>query len=127
MRLWPGIPCHERSLSSNNSQLTNKDLLHSTGNYNQYDVITYKGKEPEKYMYIYLPESIHIFGLLPLLSQNTSVSMTSILYLISSVRLYHNEDTFVIFLNLCPVRLCHLSIRFGHFLVSENYLKVGII
>ena len=27
--------------------ITNKDLLYSTGNYNHYFVITYKGKEPE--------------------------------------------------------------------------------
>ena len=29
-------------------QITNKDLLYSTGNYTQYFVITYKGKESEK-------------------------------------------------------------------------------
>ena len=28
--------------------ITNKDLLYSTGNYTQYSVITYKGKESEK-------------------------------------------------------------------------------
>ena len=33
-------------------QITNKDLLYSTGNYTQYFVITYKGKESDKeYMY----------------------------------------------------------------------------
>ena len=35
-------------------QITNEDLLYSTGNYTQYFVITYKGKESEKeYIYIY--------------------------------------------------------------------------
>ena len=29
-------------------QITNKDLLYSTGNYTQYFVITYKGKESKK-------------------------------------------------------------------------------
>ena len=29
-------------------QITNKDLLYSTGNYTQYFVITYKGKNPKK-------------------------------------------------------------------------------
>ena len=29
-------------------QINNKDLLYSTGNYTQYFVITYKGKESEK-------------------------------------------------------------------------------
>ena len=29
-------------------QINNKDLLHSTGNYTQYPVITYNGKESEK-------------------------------------------------------------------------------
>ena len=29
-------------------KITNKDLLYSTGNYTQYFVITYKGKESEK-------------------------------------------------------------------------------
>ena len=29
-------------------QITNKDLLYSTGNYTQYFVINYKGKDPEK-------------------------------------------------------------------------------
>ena len=33
---------------------TNKDLLHSTGNYTQYFVIAYKGKESEKEIYIYV-------------------------------------------------------------------------
>ena len=33
-------------------QITNKDLLYSTGNYTQYFVITYKGKESE-YIYMY--------------------------------------------------------------------------
>ena len=32
--------------------ITNKDLLYSTGNYTQYFVITYKGKEYEKNRYI---------------------------------------------------------------------------
>ena len=36
-------------------KITNKDLLYSTGNYTQYFVITYKGKESEKeYIYISL-------------------------------------------------------------------------
>ena len=34
-------------------QITNKDLLYSTGNYAQYFVITYTGKESEK-EYIYM-------------------------------------------------------------------------
>ena len=34
-------------------QITNKDLLYSTGNYIQYFVITYKGKE-SKYIYTYI-------------------------------------------------------------------------
>ena len=29
-------------------QITNKDVLYSTGNYTQYSVISYKGKESEK-------------------------------------------------------------------------------
>ena len=35
----------------------NKDLLYSTGNYSQYFVIIYKGKESEKeniYIYVYI-------------------------------------------------------------------------
>ena len=32
-------------------QISNKDLLYSTGNYTQYFVITYKGKESEKNRY----------------------------------------------------------------------------
>ena len=32
-------------------QITNKDLLYSTGNYTQYFVINYKRKESEKNMY----------------------------------------------------------------------------
>ena len=35
-------------------QVTNKDLLNSTGNYTQYFIISYKGKESEKvYIFIY--------------------------------------------------------------------------
>ena len=35
-------------------QITNKDLLYSTGNYTQYFIIIYKGKESKKeYTYIY--------------------------------------------------------------------------
>ena len=34
-------------------QIINKDLLYSTGNYIQYFVITYKGKESEKRIYIH--------------------------------------------------------------------------
>ena len=34
-------------------QITNKDLLYSTGNYTQNFVITYKGKESENNIYIY--------------------------------------------------------------------------
>ena len=34
-------------------QVNNKDLLYSTGNYSQYFIITYMGKESKKeYMYI---------------------------------------------------------------------------
>ena len=36
----------------NHEVITNKDLLYSTGNYTQYFVITYKGKEYEKNRYI---------------------------------------------------------------------------
>ena len=36
-------------------QITNKDLLYSTGNYTQYFVVTYKGKESEKE---YISESL---------------------------------------------------------------------
>ena len=38
-------------------QINNKNLLYSTGNYIQYLVITYKGKESEKeyiFMYVYI-------------------------------------------------------------------------
>ena len=35
-------------------QVTNKDLLYSTENYTQYLVITYKGKESERRIYIYV-------------------------------------------------------------------------
>ena len=36
-------------------QVNNKDLLFSTGNYTQYLVINYNGKEPEKqYIYVYV-------------------------------------------------------------------------
>ena len=34
-------------------QITNKDLLYSTGNYIQYSVMTYMGKEPkEEWIYV---------------------------------------------------------------------------
>ena len=36
-------------------QINNKDLLYSTGNYIQYLIVTYSGKESEKeYIYIYM-------------------------------------------------------------------------
>ena len=36
-------------------QITNKDLLYNTGNYTQYLVVTYNGKESKKeYIYIYI-------------------------------------------------------------------------
>ena len=40
-------------------QVNNKDLLYSTGNYTQYPIIAYSGKESEKeyidvYLYIYV-------------------------------------------------------------------------
>ena len=39
-------------------EMNNKDLLYSTGNYTQYVVITYKGKEYEKIdIYAYITES----------------------------------------------------------------------
>ena len=47
-------------------QITNKDLPYSTGNYTQYFVITYKGKESEKeyiyiiYIYTHLYNSISL-------------------------------------------------------------------
>ena len=40
--------------SKNSPLLHNKDLLYSTGNYIQYLVITYKGKESEKRIHIYI-------------------------------------------------------------------------
>ena len=51
-------------------QINNKDLLYSTGNYIQYFVITYNGKESEKeytyiqffiYIYIYIYKFIYTF------------------------------------------------------------------
>ena len=49
---WGGINQQEFGISRykllNIKQVTNKDLLYSAGNYTQYFVITYKGKEPEK-------------------------------------------------------------------------------
>ena len=44
------LPCRK--------QISNKDLLYSTGNYIQYLVITYNGKESEIYIYIYIIESL---------------------------------------------------------------------
>ena len=41
-------------------QMTRKDLLHSTGNYTQYVVITYTGKKSEK-EYVYLYIHIHTY------------------------------------------------------------------
>ena len=44
--------------------MNNKDLLYSTGNYTQYFVISYKGKEYEKeniYTYIYVCVYIYIY------------------------------------------------------------------
>ena len=47
-------------------KIDNKDLLYSTGNYTQYFVIKYKGKESEKeciyeiYIYIYTYKYIYI-------------------------------------------------------------------
>ena len=35
-------------------QISNKDLLYSTGNYTQYLVITYNGKESEKEKNVYI-------------------------------------------------------------------------
>ena len=42
-------------------KINNKVLLYSTGNYTQYFVITYNGKEPEKNVYVYnaLKKSSH--------------------------------------------------------------------
>ena len=42
-------------------QINNKDLLYSTGNYIQYFVITYNGKESEKYIYIYMYMYMYIY------------------------------------------------------------------
>ena len=40
-------------------QVNNKDLLYSTGNYTQYIIIMYNGKESEKeYIYICITESL---------------------------------------------------------------------
>ena len=35
-------------------QTTSEDLQYSTGNYTQYSVITYKGKQSEKIVYIWM-------------------------------------------------------------------------
>ena len=40
-------------------QVNNKDVLYNTGNYIQYLIITYNGKESEKeYIYVYITESL---------------------------------------------------------------------
>ena len=41
-------------------QITNKELLYSTGNSTQYLVITYNGREcKNKYIYLYITESLY--------------------------------------------------------------------
>ena len=40
-------------------KISNKDLLYSIGNGIQYLVITYNGKESEKYIYICITESLY--------------------------------------------------------------------
>ena len=57
-------------------------------------------------------------------SLNAGIPMPSVFYLISSICLYYNKDTSIIFLNLCPVRLCYLPIKPDDFLVSKCYLKL---
>ena len=45
-------------------QINNKDLLHSTGNYIQYFIITYNGEESERehiYVYIFIYLYIYIY------------------------------------------------------------------
>ena len=42
-------------------KINNKDLLCSTGNYIQYLVVTYKGKQSLSYVYIYVYVYIYIF------------------------------------------------------------------
>ena len=42
-------------------QITNKDLLYSTGNYTQYLVVVYNGKESKNNIYIYIYTYIHIY------------------------------------------------------------------
>ena len=46
--------------------ITNKDVLHSTGNYTQYFVITYKEIESEK-EYTHTHTYIHIYNYIPVL------------------------------------------------------------
>ena len=43
-------------------QINNKDLMYSTGNYSQYFVIIYRGKESENNLYIYIYTYIHTYG-----------------------------------------------------------------
>ena len=40
-------------------EIINKDLLYNTGNYTQYFEITYKGKESEKKLYIFIHTYTH--------------------------------------------------------------------
>ena len=41
-------------------QITNKDLLYSTGKYTQYFVIPSKGKDSEKRIFIYIHCAVHL-------------------------------------------------------------------
>lgn len=46
------------SIIQNIRQITNKDQLHSTGDYTQYFIKTYKEKESEKNRYACITESL---------------------------------------------------------------------
>ena len=46
-------------------QITNKDLLYSTGNSTQYSVMTYMGKEPKKEWICQFQSPVSLFPLTP--------------------------------------------------------------
>ena len=45
---WSGDFCMPPVWSKEKKKVSNKDLLHNTGNSTQYSVVTYMGKESEK-------------------------------------------------------------------------------
>ena len=51
----------EREVLLHIKGIPNKDLLYNIGNYTQYFLITYKKKESEIYIYIYLSEHVRIY------------------------------------------------------------------